>query len=61
MNIKQLKKEASDKLATVVSGTDYPNLLRKLIVQGLIKIEEPVVQLQVKAEDKATVAKLVGS
>ena len=42
-----------------MSGPQYPTLLRQLIVQGLIKIEEPVVELQVRAEDKNIVSKVV--
>ena len=55
----KLKVEAQSKLVAFVSGPQYPTLLRQLIVQGLIKIEEPVVELQVRAEDKNIVTKVV--
>ena len=56
-----LKKHASEKLAAIVSGPEYPALLKQLIIQGLIKIEEPEVEVQVRAEDKTIVTKLVSN
>jgi len=47
-----LKRECAAKLAAVASSPDYPNLIRKLIVQGLIKIAEDEVEIQAKAEER---------
>lgn len=55
----QLKKESLEKLAALTKGADYPNFLKKLIVQGLIKIEETTVEVQARAEDKAIVARIL--
>ena len=55
-----MKKETLAKLAAFSKGPDYPAFITKLIVQGLIKIEEETVEIQSRAEDKATVAKVVG-
>jgi V-type H+-transporting ATPase subunit E len=57
--LEQLKKEALDKLVAYVNGPEYPTFLKQLIVQGLIKIEEPVVELKIRAEDKTIVAKVL--
>merc|ERR1712106_1273897 len=38
--LKQLVKEAGSKCAMVARGRNYPQLLQKLIVQSLIKIED---------------------
>mmetsp|Transcript_11440 Transcript_11440/g.23410 ORF Transcript_11440/g.23410 Transcript_11440/m.23410 type:complete len:222 (+) Transcript_11440:177-842(+) len=54
-----LMKEASSKCKMVASGTNYPQLLQKLIVQGLIKIEEMEVVVYCRKEDVATVKKVV--
>ena len=54
-----MKKETSEKLAAFAKGPEYPALLRKLIVQGLVKIEESVVEIVARAEDKAVVARVV--
>jgi hypothetical protein len=56
-----LKKHASEKLSSIVSGPEYPALLKQLIIQGLIKIEEAEVEIQVRAEDKTIVTKMVSS
>ena len=57
--MQQLKTEALAKLAAFTKSAEYPALLKNLIVQGLIKIEEPEVQIQARAEDKALVARVV--
>jgi len=57
--LEQLKKESLEKLAAFCKGPDYPNFLKKLIVQGLIKIEETTVEIQARAEDKAIVARVL--
>jgi vacuolar-type H+-ATPase subunit E/Vma4 len=54
-----LKKEAVEKLAIFCKSPDYPAFVRQLIVQGLIKIEEQVVEIQCRAEDKTVVSRVV--
>lgn len=54
-----LMKEASSKCKMVASGQNYPQLLQKLIVQGLIKIEEMEVTVFCRSEDVATVKKIL--
>lgn len=46
-------------MAAFCKGPEYPNYLKKLIVQGLIKIEETTVEIQSRAEDKAIVARVL--
>lgn len=53
--------EASSKAAVVTKGQNYPQLLQKLIVQGLIKIEEEVVTIYCRGEDIATVEGVIGA
>lgn len=55
----KLKAEALAKLSKVCKGPEYPAFLKKLIVQGLVKIEEPVVEVAVRPEDKATVTRIL--
>ena len=59
--LQALKKEAVEKLATFCKGPEYPNFVRKLIVQGLIKIEEQEVEIQCRPEDKTIVTKVVSN
>ena len=54
-----LMDEAGQKCAMVARGTNYPQLLQKLIVQGLIKIEEMDVTVYCREEDKATTASVL--
>lgn len=54
-----LMKEASSKCKVVSDGSNYPALLQKLIVQGLVKIEEMEVIVFCRKEDVATVKKVV--
>jgi len=54
-----LMKEASSKCKVVADGSNYPALLQKLIVQGLIKIEEVEVVVFCRKEDVATVKKVL--
>lgn len=54
-----LNKGTLEKLAAFTKGKEYPTLLKKLIIEGLIKIEESVVEVIVRPEDKATVSKLL--
>lgn len=57
--LEALKKEALEKLANYCKGPEYPNFLKKLIIQGLIKIEESTVEIQARAEDKAIVQRVL--
>ena len=57
--LNDLHKTSLEKLAAFTKGKDYPALLKKLIVEGLIKIEESAVEVIVRPEDKATVSKLL--
>ena len=54
-----LMKEASSKCKVVADGGNYPLLIQKLIVQGLIKIEEMEVVVYCRKEDVATVKKVL--
>lgn len=54
-----LKKDTLSKLAAFCKGPDYPAFLTKLIVQGLIKIEEPIVEIQCRPEDKSIVTSIL--
>ena len=47
--------EAGAKCAVVARGGNYPQLVQKLIVQGLIKIEETEVMVFCRGDDLATV------
>ena len=57
--LNSLMKEASSKCKVVADGSNYPALLQKLIVQGLIKIEELQVVVFCRKEDVATVKKVL--
>jgi vacuolar-type H+-ATPase subunit E/Vma4 len=59
--LEQLKKETLEKLGGFCKSNEYSNFVKKLIVQGLIKIEEQVVEVQARAEDKQLVSKVVSS
>lgn len=52
--LQQLITKAGEKCAVVARGSNYPQLLQKLIVQGLIKIEESNVTVYCRKEDVAT-------
>jgi len=52
--LNNLLSEAGQKCAMVARGVNYPQLLQKLIVQGLIKIEEMEVVVYCRADDKST-------
>eukprot|EP00934_Nitzschia_sp_Nitz4_P000714 Nitzschia sp. Nitz4//scaffold29_size155292//117777//118752//NITZ4_002680-RA/size155292-augustus-gene-0.232-mRNA-1//-1//CDS//3329546514//714//frame0 len=54
-----LLSEAGTKCAVVARGQNYPQLLQKLIVQGLIKIEENEVIVFCRGEDVATIEKVL--
>lgn len=51
--------EAGAKCSVVTKGQNYPQLLQKLIVQGLIKIEENTVVIFCRGDDVATVKKVL--
>lgn len=51
--------EAGAKCAVVARGSNYPQLLQKLIVQALIKIEENDVTVYCRTEDLAIVTKVL--
>ena len=53
--LRKLLEEAGAKCAVVARGGNYPQLVQKLIVQGLIKIEENEVVVFCRAEDIPTV------
>jgi V-type H+-transporting ATPase subunit E len=55
--LKTLLSEAGAKCAVVARGANYPQLLQKLIVQCLIKIEENDTVIYCRKEDAATVKK----
>ena len=57
--LNSLMREASSKCKVVADGNNYPALLQKLIVQGLIKIEELEVVVYCRKEDVATVTKVI--
>eukprot|EP01034_Spumella_vulgaris_P044967 gene44967-55968_t len=57
--LEALKKEAVEKLAIFCKGPEYPAFVTQLIVQGLIKIEEPVVEIQCRAEDRSIVTSVL--
>ena len=54
-----LMKEASSKCKVVADGSNYSALMQKLIVQGLIKIEEMSVVVYCRKEDLKTVTKVI--
>lgn len=57
--LQNLLAEAGAKCAVVARGSNYPQLLQKLIVQALIKIEENEVTVFSRQEDLATVQKIL--
>lgn len=57
--LQNLVQEAGAKCAVVTRGQNYPQLLQKLIVQGLIKIEENEVTVFCRTEDLKTVESIL--
>lgn len=55
----ELLKGATEKLVQVTKSPTYPTLIKQLIVEGLIKIEEQTVEIQARAEDKSIVARML--
>jgi V-type H+-transporting ATPase subunit E len=59
--LQQLMSEATTKCIAVANGTNYPQLLQKLIVQGLIKIEENTVEIYCRSKDVPIVTKILSA
>uniref|UniRef100_A0A7S1CYN7 V-type proton ATPase subunit E n=1 Tax=Cyclophora tenuis TaxID=216820 RepID=A0A7S1CYN7_CYCTE len=57
--LQTLLSEAGAKCAVVAKGQNYPQLVQKLIVQGLIKIEENEVVVYCRGEDVETVEEVL--
>lgn len=57
--LQALVAESGAKCAVVVKGGNYPQLLQKLVVQGLVKIEENDVVVYCKGSDVATLQKVL--
>ena len=57
--LEKLRVDILAKLAKVCKGAEYPALLKKLIVQGLIKIEEQEVEVACRPEDKSIVMRIL--
>jgi V-type H+-transporting ATPase subunit E len=55
----QLLEEAATKCAVVAKGTNYAALVQKLIVQGLIKMEEQEIVIYTRQADAAVVAQVL--
>jgi V-type H+-transporting ATPase subunit E len=58
-SLKTLMVEAGAKCAVVARGSNYPQLLQKLIVQALIKIEENEVIVYCRKDDLPIVTKVL--
>jgi len=57
--LEQLKTETIEELALFSSTPKYEDFLRRLIVQGLIKIEEDVVDIHICKDDEALTKKVL--
>jgi len=57
--LKDLVKEAGAKCSLVARGQNYPHLLQKLVVQGLIKIDETDVTVFCRSKDTDVVQKIL--
>jgi V-type H+-transporting ATPase subunit E len=57
--LQQLISEATTKCVAVANGTNYPQLVQKLIVQGLIKIEENTIEIYCRTKDVSIVTKVL--
>lgn len=57
--LQNLLSDSASKCAVVARGQNYSQLLQKLIVQGLIKIEENEVTIYCRGEDVDTVTKIL--
>ena len=56
-----MKKDSLEELAAFCKSPGYGEFVRKLIVQGMIKIQEDVVEIHSRAEDRAVVTKVVST
>lgn len=54
-----LKQECAAKLSKASQGKNYSALIKQLIIQGLIKIEEDTVEIQCRQEDASKVQQVV--
>jgi hypothetical protein len=59
--LQQFKHEILEKLSNFSKSPEYSSFLKNLIVQGLIKIEEQVVEIHARAEDKSLLVRVVSS
>jgi len=57
--LNSLLDEAGQKCAVVARGQNYPHLLQKLLVQGLIKIEEMEITVYCRKEDLKVCEKVI--
>lgn len=57
--LQKLKKEALERLEGFTTTPQYSSMIKKLIIQGLIKIEEAVVEVQYREADKALVSRVL--
>jgi vacuolar-type H+-ATPase subunit E/Vma4 len=57
--LQQLKTECLGKLAAITKSPQYPNLLKQLVIQGLIKIQEQTVEIQCRVEDRQILQRVV--
>lgn len=57
--LEQLKAESLAELSAFCKSAGYADFVKKLIVQGLIKIEEQTVEVHTRAEDKAIASKVL--
>eukprot|EP00558_Chaetoceros_sp_UNC1202_P011044 CAMPEP_0197247716 /NCGR_PEP_ID=MMETSP1429-20130617/31414_1 /TAXON_ID=49237 /ORGANISM="Chaetoceros sp., Strain UNC1202" /LENGTH=221 /DNA_ID=CAMNT_0042708695 /DNA_START=120 /DNA_END=785 /DNA_ORIENTATION=+ len=57
--LQQLLADAATKLGVLARGQNYPQLLQKLIVQGLIKIEENDIVVYCRPDDSVTVSQVL--
>jgi vacuolar-type H+-ATPase subunit E/Vma4 len=46
-------------MASVSKSEKYSSILKNLIIEGLVKIEESIVEIYAREEDKAMIAKLL--
>ncbi len=54
-----LQEEALGSLGDIAKGKSYAALMQSLLVQGLIKLQEEKVELQIRSEDKDLVNRLI--
>ncbi|CAM9877369.1 unnamed protein product [Choristocarpus tenellus] len=57
--LQDLLAKATEKITTVSQGEDYPDLLKSLMVQGMIKIEEEVLTMVCREADIDAVKSVV--